>query len=811
MDNYPSRWTYAGLFLVTLATVTYEILLTRIFSVILWYHFAFMAISVAMFGMSFGAVLVYVLPNFFKHERTEKHLAYSAIAFAACITLFTLCQNLSWFNHAGRQTVLSVSWTYLSTAVPFTLSGICVCLALTRYGKKTPNLYAADLIGAAGGCLMMIVLLRLFAGPIALLVVAVIAAAAGTMFAQRTSPRVRSVSHVTTLLLVCVVAIGVIVRDTRFSFSRVRSAKGNLEPPTIYEKWNHFSRITISPAHLAPPPFLWGPSPNLKVERIPPQELALFIDSSAATPITNYSGDTSSLQYLKYDIVNAAHYLRPKSDVLVLGVGGGRDILSALAFNQKSILGVEINGDILKAVNEHYGDFTGHLDRHPRVRLLNDEARSYVTRQSAQFDIIQVALVDTWAASSAGAFVLTENSLYTTQAWKIFISKLTDRGVLTFSRWYEPQTPWEMYRLTSLAAESLRQSGVPNPRRNIIILRWMGPDVIGVGTILVSKQPFSDSDVAQMQDYAKQMGFNMVLSPTFAVDETLAQIASSNDLQKFASGFVADITPPTDDRPFFFNMLRLRDLSHPERLQRLARPNVDVISTLIGLAIFVTLLTLACILVPLGLTVDRTVLRGCSPLLTYFGCIGIGFMLVEVSQMQRLIVFLGHPTYALSVVLFSLLTFSGLGSLASSRIMTRVQSIRRLGWLLLSLIVFGGATPALIIRFSSAHTPLRILCAVLILAPIGFLMGSAFPLGMKVASNRSAAITPWLWGINGATSVCASVLAVVISLSQGITVAFWGGVAAYLVATIAFACTATIEPERFEQPLPEPMLEEVTA
>jgi len=533
--------------------------------------------------------------------------------------------------------------------------------------------------------------------------------------------------------------------------------------------------------------------------------MAMFIDSNAATPVTGFHGDTSTLEYLKYDIVNAAHYLRPKSDVLVIGVGGGRDIISALAFDQKSVMGVEINGDILKAINQRYGDFTGHLDRNLHVRLVNDEARSYVTRQPARFDIIQVALVDTWAASSAGAFVLTENSLYTTQAWKTFLSKLTDRGVLTFSRWYQPQTPWEMYRLTALAAESLRESGVQDPRRNIILLRWMGKDVVGVGTILLSTKPFSDSDITQMQNYADQMGFTVVLNPNFASDEVMGQIANSEDPQKFARGFVADITPPTDDRPFFFNMLRLHDLAHPERLQRLARPNVNVISTLIGLAVFVTLLTIAGILVPLRVTSDPAVLRGCTPLLTYFACIGIGFMLIEVSQMQRLIVFLGHPTYALSVVLFSLLTFSGLGSLSCSRLVTRRQSIHRLGLLLLALIAFGGATPAIVTQFSSAQTATRILCAVLLLAPIGFLMGSAFPLGMKVANAHSSSITPWLWGVNGATSVCASVFAVVISLNSGITMAFWLGVIAYLAATVAYVYSLNTPEEECEQSASELM------
>ncbi len=783
--THPSRWTYAGLFLVTLATVTYEVLLTRIFSVIMWYHFAFVAVSVAMFGMSVGAVLVYVLPGFFRVERTEDHLAYSALGFAVTMVLCSLCQDL--LANDARWTVRSLSWIYIITAAPFTCSGVCVCLALTRYPARTAKLYAADLLGAACGCLAMIGLLRLFSGPSAVLVIATAGALAGVMFSRAGSPQVRSLSYRAVLVVGGVAAASVLLQGTRFSFAELRSAGGD----KIYEKWNHFSRVTVSRAPLGPPPFGWGLSAKFKAQRAPQQELALFIDSIAATPITNYPADDANLQFLKYDIINAAHYLRPESNVLVIGAGGGRDVLSALVFHQKSVVAVEINGDILQAVNERYGDFSGHLDRDPRVHFVNDEARSYVARQSAQFDIIQASLVDTWAASSAGAFVLTENSLYTTQAWKMFLAKLTDRGVVTFSRWYKPESPWEMYRLTALAAEALRESGVQKPRQNIIILRATSVHS-GIGTILVSKQPFSAADIAGMQDFAQQMGFDVVLTPTFAVDEVFGRIASSDDVPKFTRTFAVDVTPPTDDRPFFFDMLRLRDLLHPERSRVLLKANVDVVSTLLGLALVVTLLTVGCILVPLGLTAERSALRGSTPLFIYFGGIGIGFMMVEISQMQRLIVFLGHPTYALSVVLFSLLTFSGLGSLASNRVRTRGQSLVTLALLLLSLVGFGGATPAIVARCSSAETPVRILLAVMILAPIGYLMGMAFPLGMRVAARRSAAITPWLWGLNGATSVCASVLAVIVSLAAGITASFWTGVGAYLIATVAFLATVNV-------------------
>jgi hypothetical protein len=499
------------------------------------------------------------------------------------------------------------------------------------------------------------------------------------------------------------------------------------------------------------------------------------------------------VDHLKYDVTNVAHYLRPDSRVIVVGTGGGRDVLSALAFNQKQVTGVEINEGIIDLVNRRFGDFTGHLDRDPRVQFVNDEARSYLARLDDRADLIQISLIDTWAATASGAFVLTENSLYTVEAWRIFLEHLAPRGMLSVSRWYYADRPGEVYRLATLASATLMQMGMTRPGDHYAIVRARpaaapnAPD--GVGTMLLSRDPLSVHDLDVLEAVASKMHFEIVQSPRFSADDTFAAIASGTRMRDAVAGHPLNISAPTDDTPFFFHMLRLRDVFNTARWhdQGIVRFNMTAVGVLGVLMLTVTLLTAGCIVVPLLLAGSRFLdrpngRRGIRSHLLFFAAIGFGFMLIEISQVQRLTIFLGHPVYSLSVVLFSLLLASGLGSLSTGILDVERWRLTLVGLLLLVLIGFGVLTPIVIRQFEAASTPMRIAISVAILLPIGFFMGMAFPIGMRRALETSPAIAPWLWGVNGAASVCASVLVVVIAIGAGISTAFWVGVACYVVA-----------------------------
>ncbi len=791
------KQTYAGLFMVTLATLMYEILLTRIFSVTMYYHYAFVAISIAMFGMTVGAILVYLLPNFFTQERVKYHLALSSLLFAVSMVISFLTHlSIPFVVHRSIVGLYSIALIYTVLLVPFVFSGICVCLALTKFPRHVGKLYAADLAGAAVGCIVVIYAINVTDGPTAVIITAFLASVGAVFFVYETESRkMRRIALLCSLLLAALAAVNGVSAIKQCPLLRLMWVKGKFEPPALYEKWNSFSRIRVSGDPDTPEvPFgqgLYFSHPTDQKVR----ELTMEIDAYELTMMTGFDGNLSDFEYLKYDVANVAHHIRNNAKVLFIGVGGGRDVLSALVFDQKSILGVDINKNIIDTAFGTFGDFTGHLDRNPKVTIVNDDARSYIARSKDRFDIIQASVIFTWTATPGGAFALTENTLYTVEGWKIFLDHLNPKGVLTFSHWYFREIPGEMYKLTSLASTSLAQLGIENPRKNIVVVRHMRKKNLygrhhGLGTILVSKEPFSDKDLDTIEEVAGKMHFDVVLSPRTSLDSTFAALASGKGTEKLTAEFPINIAAPTDDWPFFFYMLRLGDVLN-RKLWSQEKIIFDMKAVVVLAILLVTVigLTFLFIIVPLVVAADKTSLKGASPLFIFFACIGLGFMLVEISQMQRLIVFLGHPTYSLSVVLFALLLSSGIGSYSTQKISDpdiRGSAIIRISLLICVLFIFGKLTPYAISTFQDSATTLRILIAVLILFPIGLFMGMAFPLGMKIASAKSAFLTPWLWGINGATSVCASVLAVAIALSSGISTSFWTGFSCYVVAFIAF-------------------------
>ena len=795
--------TFAGLFLVTLATLTYQLLLTRIFSVTMYYHFAFVAISVTMFGMSVGALIVYMRPHAFAGERLWPQLSRMALAFA--LTMVGSFLAHLWLPFRPELTapgIGSVVLTYAILAIPFTCSGVVVALALTRFPAQVSALYAVDLAGAAIGCALLGPVLEVTDAPTGIIATAAVAAFAAMLFsnapvagdaaARASAVGWRRLCQALTVALVAFTAVHTVFVHRNAPWLRLVWVKGVYEPRPIVERWNPFSRIrVIGDPNRVIRPSGWGFSSTLPAT-LTARELHLDIDSYAGTELTAFNGDPSTVAHLQYDVTNIAHYLRPASDVVVVGTGGGRDILSALVFDQRHVTGVEINPSILELVNGMFGDFTGHLDRNRRVRFVNDEARSYLARMTDPADIIQISLIDTWAATASGAFVLTENSLYTLEAWSRFLERLSPRGVLSVSRWYYADRPGEVYRSAVLAVEALRRIGVQRPLDHFAIVRARPPAAAnapdGVGTILVSRNPFTDADLDRLESVAARLKFDVVQSPRGSVDDTFAAIASVERLPALLASYPLDISAPTDDSPFFFHMLRLRDVFNLERWrdQGIVSFNMKAVGVLGVLLATVLLMTAACIVFPLIRMRRHVSLEGAAPYLLYFGAIGLGFMLIEISQLQRLTIFLGHPAYSLSVVLFSLLVSSGIGSLATGTVPSDVPSLRtRLASTVAVLILFGLVTPVITQHFESASTPIRIALAIAILSPAGFCMGMAFPLGMRLALQHAPQLAAWFWGVNGATSVCASVLAMVIAIGGGISLAFWIGTACYVAAMAA--------------------------
>jgi hypothetical protein len=773
-----SRTRLVGIFIIALVAIAYQVLLTRIFSVILFYHFTFAGISLAMLGITVGAEKVYLKSQRFAPERFEEEWAKAALGFAVSSALLTL-----WFLYAplflpADLPLATLICSMFLFIIPFTYSGICVTLTLTQ-SSPAGKVYAADLVGAALGCIAIVALLYVLDPVTIVFLLGALCAYAAWFTARTSSTKLARICKI----ILCVMLVAAAVQGTLYLSERehlgVFWAKGVKQQHTLFERWNTFSRVRV--VDLASmKPFGWGFG-HYQTQNI--EQKRLDIDADAGSVITRFDGDLKPLSFLADDVINAGYTLRPVHSIVVIGVGGGRDVMSALYFGVKKIFAVELNPAVIEALRRKFADFTGHFTELPQVSLVNAEARSWIAQYRPPVDLIQISLTDTWAATAAGGLALTENRLYTLEAWKEFLGTLRPGGMLEVSRWYDPTIyKGEFYRLLSLATESLKGRGVPltEIRRHIFTFN-AGPIV----TVVVSPTAFTPAETAHAYKTAKEKGFNILVAPDFAIDEISRTIASGKATTAFYDGLPFNVAASTDDHPFFFFTARLTN-PWDTRITLFDVVNNSAVSCMAVLLLGTLLLTATFILQPLAKVMGRVPLKEILSDLSYFAGIGLGFMLIEISQMQRLMVFLGHPVFGLSVVLFTLLLFGGIGSVT-------VHSDYRLGifwkapfFLCLVLCAVGVCTPFMTEQFTVCRTSVRIVLSIAMLAPAGFFMGMMLPVGM-IISARHREFQPWFWGINGAASVFASILGMAISMQYGIAATYWTGVGAYVCCLLIAA------------------------
>jgi hypothetical protein len=783
---------YVALGLLTAATLMLQIIETRIISVTSWYYLAFFVISIAMFGLTAGAVFVYLRTEWFRSERLSYDLAVAALAFALTTDLAILVQ-LTLVTGASPSVTSLVAWAEfaLCLAVPFFFSGIVVSLALTRSPYLIGKVYGADLIGAAVGCIGALVLLNVTSGPSAVLWVGALIGLAALGFAgsglgilpesaSLGSKLFRYRRYIVTGCLLFAIANALTTYGVRPTI-----IKDHLEASAdlAYDRWNSFSRITVRQSETVPPA-MFGASPRLPRSTI--EQRALNIDGGAGTALYRFDGDLASLGFLRYDVTNLAYAIPDLTTGAVIGVGGGRDVLSQRLFGLRDVTGVEINPIIIDVLERQFSGYTA-IAALDGVKFEVDEARSWFARTRRSFDVIQMSLIDTWAATGAGAFTLTENGLYTVEAWQRFLGRLNPGGLFTVSRWYAPGEVNETGRLVSLGVASLLANGAAEPRRHLFIAA-----AGNVATLIVTKSPLSPAALGALKDAAKANEFTVLLSPDTVVPSTiLEKIVSATDrraLDQATTGFYLDLTPPTDARPFFFNQLGFATLFDPNVFSHFTHTgvfagNLIATLTLAMLVLISVVLVAATIIVPLRSTVREAGWQLAIGGTVYFALIGVGFMMIEIALLQRMSVFLGHPVYALSVVLFSIILWTGFGSMAS-------ESVRLAGagmlvaWSVASaayLFALPFWLPALLVDLDGADLLVRAGFCVFVLAPAGFLMGFGFPTGMRLVSAISTGPTPWFWGINGAAGVMAASVAVVTSIAFSIDTTLRIGAACYLL------------------------------
>jgi hypothetical protein len=760
------RWpqVYFGVAATSTATLLLELALTRVFSVVYFYHFAFLAISIALFGLGAGGVFSYVVAGW----RGSLHVKLGALATSNAIAIVLSLAYL--LNPGGKMDVPSMMVAYFVAAVPFVLSGTIISLVIADTIKRVERVYFFDLIGAAGGCAVLVPLLKWLGGPNTILVAAVLfAVSAAIWFHLAHAPRGRILGVLLGLLLV-----GLITYNYKFFLIEVRTAKGVPIKDEEFVKWNEFSRIALKPE----------PGSNMK---------SIVIDADAATGVArfDFAHLTPEEKYdLAYGGAGFAYLLRPGAKTLIIGPGGGWDVSRALASGSKDITGVEINPIIADTImKKKFPQYSNRLYFRPEVKIEIEDGRSFVRRSHQHYQVIQATLVDTWASTAAGAFALSENNLYTTNAFVDYLSHLTPDGVMSFTRWgFDP--PRESLRVVALAQAALAQLGEKDAARHVAVIREDSQKLKGWGTrdtILVSRKPFSDAEVELLKKSAQIGKVEVVYLPGTTRDTPFRALLESPSPEKFFEDYPFDVRPVSDDRPFFFYTVQARDLwnfvLHASRQTADYKVNsaLPVLFGVVAISIVATLVILA--LPPVVLRQSLPSAPGSKRALLYFLFIGAGYILIQVALIQKFVLFLGHPTYALTVIIFSMLLSSGLGSFVSKRLVGPVLSLRMvLIFVAAAVLVLSLAVGPVSESGVSLPLALKILIAVAMIGPVGFAMGMPFPTGLTRLEHIMPAAVRWAWSVNAASSVLGSAGAMFLAIYFGLKTTLCIGGLFYLAA-----------------------------
>jgi spermidine synthase len=733
--------------LVSLATLVLELTLTRLFSATMFYHFAFLAISLALFGSGASGVALYVARPRLDEARTAHLLAVFSALFAAAtiVALVVILSHPLSPAAPSLRTLGSLAWIYGAAALPFFFSGCVITLAITAWAREISRLYLFDLAGAAAGCLVLVPTLGLLGAIDTVLSVAVLALLGGLLLSRKRW-----------LLPLVAVAIALVPSNRATGMLALSESKGVSEQGILFSRWNSFSRVTV-------------------VQPEDPDRQLIFIDSDAATVIYRDGSDLARHAQLRDRVEGLAYHLGGRGKVLIIGPGGGVDVIIARLHGARDVTAVELNPLVARDVmgSEPFLGFSGRLYQQPGVRLVVDDGRSFLRRSREPHDLIVATMVDTWAATAAGAFALSENNLYTVEAFSDYLERLSPDGILSMTRWHQTP-PDQLLRLVSLGREVLEVLGADAPERHFIIVRGPAEGMpLTTATVLLKKSPFSPAEVERAEAFARRLGLELLYTPRTRPPNDLTRLITAADPADLWRTFPSNIAPPRDNSPFFFQSVRLEKLlSRRWAFGEWRRTNLGTV-VLFGLVAITSLVVVAFILGPLVVVRRRlraTPRQGRLAFLLYFATLGAGFIVVEVVLLQKCVLFLGHPAYALTVVLFALLLFSGLGSLLSGRIPDGSLSRALPKVILLAVALIACSVLVLSpLFYGLVHLDARwrVLVTVLALAPLGLALGMPMPTGIRILAQRAPELIPWAWGVNGAASVLGSVGAIALAMVWG--------------------------------------------
>ena len=798
--------------LISAAALAYEILLMRLFSIVQWYHFAYMIISLALLGYGAGGALVTMARSAVEQRFAPLFSAAAAAFGVGAIGCFVLAQRVP-FNPLEilwdpRQPAYLLA-VYLLLALPFMCAGACVCMTFSRWAGMPSRIYSFDILGAGAGCLGIIAMLFVLPPQGALKVIGALGwLAAAVAWLQCGVPR-----RWPALAMLVAAGLGLLLPQAWVAptMSPYKELSQTLRIPGARVVEERFSPLGLVSVVESPQvPLRHAPGLSLTATVEPPPQLGVFIDGEGLSALTRFDGRRDSLAHL--DLMTSAlpYHLLRRPRVLVLGAGAGADVLQARYHDAEQIDAVELNPQVVDLVRRRYADYAGGIYTGGlsagQVRVHIAEARGFVAASAERYDLIQVALLDSFSASSAGLYALSENYLYTIEALQDELRHLHGGGLLAITRWVT-LPPRDSLKLFGAAVAALQRSGVADPASRLALVRsWQ------TSTLLVKNGDFDAADIAAIKAFCAERSFDVAFYPGMRAEEANRyNVVERPDLfdaatallgprrGEFLNNYKFHVAPASDDSPHFFHFFKWRSL--PELLSLKEQGGLPLLEwgypVLVATLAQALLASLLLIAAPAA-WVTRAGAGRRAPfaasrgrLIVYFTAIGFAFMFVEIAFIQKFVLFLSHPLYAVAVVLFAFLLFAGIGSGVSKRLNEAAEPKLRNPLAAVALAIglsaaLGLALLAWLFEHAMGISDVaRIVISVALIAPLALFMGMPFPLGLARVEACDARLVPWAWGINGCASITGAVLATLLAIHLGFAAVVVVAVALYGIAAVA--------------------------
>jgi spermidine synthase len=787
-----------AVFLLAMAVLGLEVALTRVFSFIMYHHFTYLVISVAMLG--FGAAGTYLTirtPSADTPDRLQFLAKMAALFGLTTIAAIVFIPRIHFYPldmHFSKDysNLLSLLVIILLTATPFFFGGACIAYIITGAAERINRVYFADLTGAAAGCLIALLLIN----TIGAVAVCFVSAAIALLVASIATTRRRAI-HIIALLLVAASAYAVARKNLLPLYvPRYKQMFGKEQLVELIE-WDVTARLDVTrPAEAY---YSFGGALSRKYDGPAQKVRVIYQDATALTGIIQPTPTPEQTQSLGYYLQGAPYLLRPKARSLVIGCGGGPDIMIALHHGAENIVAVDINPKMIELLYKYNG-FANNVFTRNDVELIAAEGRHFLSRDSRKYDVIQLSGVDTSAAQASGAYALSENFIYTVEAFNQYLLHLNEDGIVNFSR----PPGWQTSRIITMWMQVLRQHQVRQPHMHIMVLNGNGLHRLKVGDswiveegpwsqTMVKKSPFTEEQVHTITQWVQQLGFEVIYDPYTRRHNDTEQLilADPQQRQELIEQNAYNIKPCTDDSPFYFQFYRWKQLLQMNPFEKSASSFPTALVILLGSLVIVTGLSALFIIYPLCRHRSIAAKGGRAGIFIYFTALGLGFILLEIVLLQKLSVFLGGPAYSMSITLFTILLASGIGSFLSRNLSARPF---RLLAVIIPLLALAVITELFLLRYAVPHLmylslPQRAAAAVLMVAPLGLLMGMPFPAGLRYVDTAKPQLTSWAWGVNACATVLGSVLCVLIGSLAGFNVVLVLAAVIYLLGWLTLALT----------------------